>query len=426
MSEIDLDAVRASAHRAVLGDEDNDTLAGSSDLDAVRSSVHRAVLGPEGGTLAGSSVPRLGIAASGVRRTELEIPANPAKATPAAITMQAVFRGVFVRRRIYSHLDRAVAVPDLARAEAHAKALLPSDQEGELLPLSCPIECFRVFGSGIFTYMLWSRLMRNTFIVCFMLSVATMVHNLTGGKLQDANLLVALTLGNVDRLNSSYGATQALVLGVLLYAMFQSRHLVRMQSDLLRPYSTPADHTVALHGLHPAVNSASYLSELASEFGEVTHAIVAPPIRDLMQRMETRRTLLETLQSRQIELFLTNARRHERDAIAARGGKSTASGALAKRRTSLLAAVEGARQKLQAHDAHSKAEAYRLKLNGAGIAFITFENPADAAAAISAINDPARQAALRAGIALSTGSRLRATRAPEPTDVIWENLQVMS
>ena len=52
MSEIDLDAVRASAHRAVLGDEDNDTLAGSSDLDAVRSSVHRAVLGPEGGTLA--------------------------------------------------------------------------------------------------------------------------------------------------------------------------------------------------------------------------------------------------------------------------------------------------------------------------------------------------------------------------------------
>ena len=335
------------------------------DLDAVRASAHRAVLGPAEDTLERSSVvevPRLTMNATPSNANVVFTEPDPAVARPAAVAMQAVFRGVFVRRRIYQHLGRAVAVPDLARAEAHARSLLPSDQEGALLPLSCPIECFRVFGSGIFTYMLWSRLMRNVFIVCFMLSVATMVHNLTGGKLQDANLLVALTLGNVDRLNSSYGATQALVLSVLIYAMFQSRHLVRMQAELFRPYSTPADHTVMLHGLHPAVNSASYLAELASEFGEVTHAIVAPPIRDLMLRMDTRRTLLESLQSKQIELFLTNARRHERDTIAAKGGRSLGDGALAKRRIALLAAVEGARLKLQSHDDQSRTQAYRLKL----------------------------------------------------------------
>ena len=42
--------------------------------------------------------------------------ADIAIGTPAAITLQAFYRGAYVRKRIYDHLDRAIAVPDLERA----------------------------------------------------------------------------------------------------------------------------------------------------------------------------------------------------------------------------------------------------------------------------------------------------------------------
>ena len=73
----------------------------------------------------------------------------------AATRIQASVRGWLVRRRLDQLLDRAVAKPDLRLAKEFARSLLPRDQDGRLLPLGCNINCFKVFGSGVYCYMRW-------------------------------------------------------------------------------------------------------------------------------------------------------------------------------------------------------------------------------------------------------------------------------
>ena len=76
-----------------------------------------------------------------------------------------------MRRAVHRHLGRAVGVPELARAKAHASSLLPHDQDGRLLPFPCPIECFTVFGAGVYAYMRWTVLMKRVFFIAFLFSV---------------------------------------------------------------------------------------------------------------------------------------------------------------------------------------------------------------------------------------------------------------
>ena len=64
-----------------------------------------------------------------------------------------------------------VGRPSLKKAREHAKALLPHDQSGNLLPLSCPLECFQIFGSGVYVYMMWVQLMKRIFTVAFLFSL---------------------------------------------------------------------------------------------------------------------------------------------------------------------------------------------------------------------------------------------------------------
>lgn len=33
--------------------------------------------------------------------------------------------------------------------------------DGNLLPIHCPMSCFRVFGKGVYCYMMWERMMRD-------------------------------------------------------------------------------------------------------------------------------------------------------------------------------------------------------------------------------------------------------------------------
>eukprot|EP00966_Prymnesium_polylepis_P066998 1555062-Prymnesium_polylepis.1 len=314
-------------------------------------------------------------------------------------------------------------MPDIKKAVAHAEALLPHDQHGRLLPLNCPIECFQAFGSGIYTYMLWVRLMRRVFLVAFALNIANMVHNITGGELRrEASVWSIHTLGNVSKLNTSYGATEVLVMGVLVYAMFQGAKLVRSQAALLKPYSTPADLTIMVSGLPADSVETARITQLGSEFGDVTHTTVAPAVRELLLRMEERRKLVEALQTSRIELFV--AGRHDRTrrlsrALAAFSSKRGEL-ALRDRRGLLMARVEAAQVALDDHDRLSRQMAMQARTAtapSAGVAFLTFAEPEDAQRAIAGLNDHKNPKMVL------QGCKLRASRAPEPADVLWENLQ---
>ena len=92
--------------------------------------------------------------------------------TAAAIIIQKIWRGHSVRLSVLVHTKRQVGMPNLKKAKEHAQSLLPHDQVGSLLPLSCPVECFQVFGMGVYVYMRWMLLMKRVFVVAFLFSLA--------------------------------------------------------------------------------------------------------------------------------------------------------------------------------------------------------------------------------------------------------------
>ena len=277
-------------------------------------------------------------------RPALSMPDLPPDAHARATQIAKMFRGAVVRKAIHRHLGRAVGVPDLARAKAHMRSLLPHDQEGRLLPLSCPIECFQVFGpgmchsqdtslnhpmqlvpdpiaqcnshraplficisaSGVYAYMRWTVLMKRVFFVAFLFSVSNMVHNMYGGELGEGLSWLSMpTIGNAKGLNSAYGASEIMILSVLLWGMFAARRIVRKEEELLKPLATPGEHTIMLAGLPtrpPPQRDA--LMRAMSTYGEVTHAVVSRPIRNVLLRMPQRAKLLQALQTERIQLFL--------------------------------------------------------------------------------------------------------------------------
>ena len=123
--------------------------------------------------------------------------------------IQKHFRGACIRRALHRHLGRAAGVPDLAKAKARAEELLPHDQEGRLLPLSCPIECFQVFGPGVYAYMRWTVLMKRVFFVAFLFSASNMVNLAFGHDLQTTSWLSTVTIGNAKGLNASCARPRA-------------------------------------------------------------------------------------------------------------------------------------------------------------------------------------------------------------------------
>ena len=78
----------------------------------------------------------------------------------------------------------------------------------------------------------------------------------------------------------------------------------------------PTPHSILRLSLHltlhltaaplaPLAHLGRSITRLCSEFGQVTHATVAPAVRELLLRMEERRRLVEMLQSARIALYVT-------------------------------------------------------------------------------------------------------------------------
>lgn len=381
--------------------------------------------------------------------------------TAPIVRIQKHIRGKLVRVQLQRQMNRTVGVPDIERAKEYSRLLLPHDQDGELLPLSCPIECFRVFGSGIYSYMRWAVLMKRIFFVAFLFSFSSMVDNIFGGELHVKNWLAVPTIGNARSLNAAYGAAELLVLATLLWGMFAAVSIVRKDEALLQPRRTPGERTVLLSGLPAQASTHAQVARAMARYGAVSHAIITSPVREVLMRMPERASLLHALRRARIELFLSRR-------PAASGGFSAAANLLApkasQRRVGLESRVESAAQNLRGHDDESCAMLRCLRsstgsggANGVpalarsgsrqvatvpllclpckvserhlgGIALVTFVEPEGAARAIAAIRSSRKDGApIFEPCTISPSKRapkLTATRAPEPSDVIWENLHV--
>ena len=240
--------------------------------------------------------------------------------------------------------------------------------------------------------------------------------------------------------------------------------------------STPADRTVMVYGLPKGSTRFEHYNEFFGEFGRVTHVAMALDARELLLRNKERSQLLEEARVAKAALYLFTQRERDKaeaDAKPKKGGKAAAAAATAPAKAAdnappaskegsaplippaeeggvnldelpgLLLPLTGrpgfftlpwsggervrkqlegravlATSRLEEFERDSQAMAER-QYSCAGVAFVSYATPAEARQCIARCNNR-RRATMR----LFMGARLWAQRAPEPSDIIWENLEV--
>ena len=102
-------------------------------------------------------------------------------------TIQSRWRAHNLRAEIESVIAHEFAAPSMSVSRAAQRALLPKLESDDLVPLHCSLDTFSCFGSGVYCYMLWIRLMSKAFFAAFLVNLPTMFHNANGAKLHSAN-----------------------------------------------------------------------------------------------------------------------------------------------------------------------------------------------------------------------------------------------
>ena len=235
--------------------------------------------------------------------------------------------------------------------------------------------------------------MQTVFLYAFTLSLANLIHNVTGGGLFGTEgtsflnaVFTATTLGNASMLNSSYGAVEVLVSAVFAYGMFRGHAMVVEEEEItdneieatqvsalitrtsalaqrLRPCPCPAptdaprpsgtgpparrpppqaDYTLLVSNLPPTATDSHELALWFTELGNVTHAVIALANRDLLLRMPERQKLLAALHERQAVYFIARRRTESGWKRAILGGLGTLASTMLGRRERAAGRHEGA------------------------------------------------------------------------------------
>jgi hypothetical protein len=155
--------------------------------------------------------------------------------------------------------------PDVEKARLHAEAQLPKDPTtGKIFPRGCELAAFQTFGLSIFAYMTLLEQWFFSYGVVLLLSMSSMVHNAYGHMLdsQQASLQTYLftftSLGNSDEVSPVYGASELIITcvltGTLYWSIFKLRVMTRRAERL---QLTPADYAVKITGLPKNVSGAA-------------------------------------------------------------------------------------------------------------------------------------------------------------------------
>ena len=322
--------------------------------------------------------------------------------------------------------------PSLELAHQHLQARLARDpatgeQFGSTGRLAPRLSDFEFLGLGVHSYVAQLHRWRAFFVLLALLSVSSLVANGYGEELSEKQLNVvtwlftAASLGNADSIAPAYGATELLISTLMTVFLFWA--LAALDDDAHRVEQkqvTPADFAVMVSGLPRDATAATIKAALenAPEVrGRALSVAVALCHRDvvLVERE------LRNLEARKAA-YTADAEALAR-ARAANGG-TLSPGGLA-RLDQLGRALEGAeaeREKLMAKARAAVAALGPAGPKSAGVAFVTFADAHDAVALLEqgTLHLPALPAA-SSGPA-SPAAAYAASRPPEPSDLVWENL----
>jgi hypothetical protein len=366
---------------------------------------------------------------------------KPSAAGPNKI--QSLWRGRAVRGVLEQVLAKEVAPPSMEVSKALQEAMLPHDDQLNLLPLTCSIECFKVFGAGVYCYMRWQRFMMHTFLVAFAFSLPNIIYNCLGSRLGSPTWLTVHSLGNASSLNAPYGIAELLVCLTFLVALFRGRVLlVESEEEVERDRereSAIEERTVWLQGL-PADASQEEIRDQMASYGPCT-VTLAHANREVILRTHERQPLLERLHYEQARLYLRRRAQKPRKGSARDGPQPAAHAAEI---SELVRNVEQARTALTEHD-RATAQLMRKRYDCTGDAFVTFDSPLEAEHCIRALGRPRSSSHPSASsshpgppfvemdtvmvvspggtpAAASLPPTLTACAAPSPSDILWTDL----
>ena len=367
------------------------------------------------------------------------------QADGAARAVQQRWREVRRHVVLIESLRSLYSQPDLEKARKHAESFLPKDRHGLLFPLATPFKSFHSLGCGVALYMYvvhwWSAL----FFVLALVTMSMLLLHIEGDGLagENRNIYTIHSLGNSgerynasaallaelasaytpasaatngtintspggvaaalahlppDGLPAAFGAVEILVSLLLTWFMFwQSNQITNLSRRITHHETTAANYTVMVGRMPTERRPTAEIAEHFGRWGDVVHVGVSYNHRDLILAARERAEAREALHAAHVQWYLAKVgsyppRKRERAATTM---------ARAKRR--LWRASEAVRT------------VSALELRCAGFVFITYDT-VDAA-----------QAAIAAAAAEKTYFRgagpLQVSMAPEPEDIIWENLQ---
>ena len=210
--------------------------------------------------------------------SELKEPKDVELAAATRLQERVRAKSRHTRERNRDDMARAFSTPSLDKAREHARSQLPHMPDGNLLPINCPMSCFRVFGKGVYCYMVWQRMMRDAMITALIMNTSNIISNLAGTGLESCSFYSCATIGNCTSITVSYAVVVAIGAGVLVYWCFVARNAALDASDAEHDadsggVTTIAECTVIVYGLPDSATNFEHYREFFGEFGHVRHVV---------------------------------------------------------------------------------------------------------------------------------------------------------
>ena len=327
--------------------------------------------------------------------------------------------------------EEDVAPPSLAVAKANAERQLARDPKtGEMFPLRAPLVVFDSMGVEIATYMRFVVYVGRLMAFATILNLSNLVINLDGEHADD--LLSKAAINNAQCPTNSHGAIELMTSAVIVAFLFWMRLQMHATAKHIRAHLdenrvvSPANFSVMVDGCPPEMDAPA-LRRVCERFGAVVHVGIALNNRDLLLHLEARQRLV--LAAHEASVRLLRAVR----ALRAAQGTGEEGGARGKMETA-RAEVQRRADAVTAHDARLKrrqqSRAAR-RHSCVGKAFVTF-NRTDAAlrcrnaehASWIAGGDGDSGGGGGSSSNHSAPHLLRFRAPPDPSQVLWHNLQV--
>ena len=328
-------------------------------------------------------------------------------ANEAARRVQSVWRHSVHGVMMKEYLRASYSQPDIEKARKHAEFFLPKDRHGNLYPLTTPLKSFHSLGCGVALYMYMVHWWSAFFFAASLISFSILVGNLEGNGMDwswlnstgvpaSLEIYTVHSLGNRLSLNANVGLNETLITALFVWFMFwQGTRLKNLSRRITHLETTAANYTVMVQRM-----SADTTRETAAEFfarwGEVAHVSIVYNNRGLIRALKQRATRREALRSAHVQWYNAKAGSYPE-----------------RKKRKASAAVAAAKHRLHRSD-RIVAELAAQEYVCTGIVFVTFNTIDDASACIEGLRQPKY---------FNGSGPLIGAMAPEPEDVIWENLQ---